>query len=357
MELIPELVRPRIVFPLGGSLNAFARPVVEGAPAAQSQVRAVEREVHNRRAVSQMLTLAELQPYLAAAGTALGVATLGFVIKLAETVRNAERARAEVIEERLKKSEENLLRTEKWSEREKQELTAKNEQLRAQLEAALSGSGLTLQALAFGGSLQEVKDAVKESINSLVEKMERAEATNQSVLDPPWHLELAKAFMAQGEWDKAAAHFDKYVQFNPLDSDTQFSRGVAYANIRGGDQSNVAALRAYNEAIALAPKSLDKRLRARFFGYRGAMFKRLGRLAEAESDLNLALGIAERDYERNDIKYNLACVYALKGERAKMLGLVRELKGHRREIDAIRFHVSDFFAEFANDTEFKALIG
>ena len=303
-----------------------------------------------------MLTLEQLQPYFAAAGAALGFATLGFVIKLAKTVRNAERARAEVIEERLKKSEENLVRTEKWSEREKQELTAKNEQLRVQLEAALSGSGLTLQALAFGGSLQEVKDVVKESINSLVEKMERVETTDQSVLDPRWHLELAKAFMAQGEWDKAATHFDKYVQFNPLDSDTQFSRGVAYANIRGGDQSNIAALRAYNEAIALAPKSLDKRLRARLFGYRGAMLKRLNRLAEAESDLILALSIADRDYERNDIKYNLACVYALQGEKTKMLNLVKELRSHEREIGAICYHVRDFFAKFANDAEFLALI-
>ena len=86
------------------------------------------------------------------------------------------------------------------------------------------------------------------------------------------------------------------------------------------------------------------------------MLKRLNRVVEAESDLNLALSFADGGYELVDIKYNLACVYALKGERNKMLDMVRELKSQRRQIGAIRFHLTDFFSKCSDDKEFLALL-
>lgn len=70
--------------------------------------------------------------------------------------------------------------------------------------------------------------------------------------------------------------------------DDFYIRGVNLANSRGGDGKNLAALRAYNEAIALAPADLENNTRSRLHAYRGAILKRLGRLDEAEHDLALA---------------------------------------------------------------------
>ncbi len=300
-----------------------------------------------------MPTIAELQPYFAAVGALFGVATRGFVVRIALLIRDAEKQRTAIVEERLTSTQEDLARTEKWSEREKQQLTAENEGLRRKLADALSRSGVTMHALASGASLEQAQETIHATVGDLLRRMESAERASGGIGHPAWHLELAKGYMAKRDWGKAALHFDTYVEFDPTDSEIQFSRGVAHANAR---TDTLSSLRAYNEAIAFAPASLDDNMRARHFAYRGAMLKRMDRLAEAESDLKLALSIASRDYEIHDIKYNLAAVYAMWGKRAEMMACVEELKGHDRELAAIRYHLKDYFARFASDPEFLAIV-
>lgn len=74
------------------------------------------------------------------------------------------------------------------------------------------------------------------------------------------------------------------------------------------------------------------------------MFKRLGRLPEAEADLKLGLEKASDGLVLRDIRYNLACVYALRGQRELMLTHLRMLKDAKREMG------------YGNDAEFLALI-
>src|SRR5215831_8787030 len=79
------------------------------------------------------------------------------------------------------------------------------------------------------------------------------------------------------------------------------------------------------DAITYLPSDVSSNVRARLFGYRGAMAKRLGRLDEVLADLEIARKHATADYEVEDVLYNLASVYAMNGDRDARLRAVRAL--------------------------------
>ncbi len=305
----------------------------------------------------ELSSLKDIQPYLSLVATVLSVATLGFVLKLSLSMRQAARDRTEVIEERHINVVADLERTEKWSEREKVQLAKENQQLQKDLEKVLAESGMTVEALAMGKTLEGATETIQSAVRELIIRMESVGKGAPLTEGPNWHLQLAIGYMSRREWAKAAEHFDKYCGLDPLNSDIQFSRGVAHANTRGGPAANIRALRAYNEAIAFADESLKTNLRARNFAYRGAMLKRLRRLEEARADLDVALKYANRSFEINDITYNLAGVYAMLGNREKMLEMVRLLSGCKKELNGIRHHLNDYFRDFASDEEFLSIIG
>jgi hypothetical protein len=62
-------------------------------------------------------------------------------------------------------------------------------------------------------------------------------------------------------------------------------------------------------------------------------------------------------YESNDIRYNLAGVYALRGEREKMMKMVRSLKSAPEFLGAIRARLGDYFSRYIDDDEFLDAIG
>lgn len=97
------------------------------------------------------------------------------------------------------------------------------------------------------------------------------------------------------------------------------SRGVAHANSRTGKESDVAVLRAYNHAIALAPMDIDHNRLATMLSYRSAIFKTLGRSNEAKLDAQIALSSATTNNAIRDVHYNMLCVYAMTRKRDKML--------------------------------------
>jgi hypothetical protein len=305
--------------------------------------------------------LIKLQPYLSLVTTLLSLAVLGFIINLALLLRQSYAARAEalidqkgVIEERLKKSEKDLEKTEKWYQRE-------IDRLKNQLSEILKKENITTEKLADPSSFTELKEEIKTVIKDLLKEMKSLETSvkndgYEEVSDPKWYLDMANAFSASDRWLDAAKHYDKYILYNNEDWEIHFLRAVAYANSRIDNSTNISALRSYNDSIALIPTNLDNNTKARLYAYRGAILKRLGRLDESLNDLLFAKNYATARYEVNDIKYNLACVYAMKNDKDNLFQLIKELKASYNDLSAIRAHLNDYFSSFITDKEFMNLI-
>ena len=146
------------------------------------------------------------------------------------------------------------------------------------------------------------------------------------------------------------------VPSNGLKWEDYFIRGVNAANRRGGTARNLAALRAYNEAIALAPVDLLDNSRSRLHAYRGAILKRLGRLEEAEHDLILAQKWAVAASEIEDADYNMACVMAMSGKPEQAIALVKKLVSQNVRWANI-LKTNSYFRTLATHAEFAAWVG
>jgi tetratricopeptide (TPR) repeat protein len=135
-----------------------------------------------------------------------------------------------------------------------------------------------------------------------------------------------------------------------------YIQGVNLANKRGGSETDAVALRMYSTAIALVPQDVPKDVLSRLYAYRGAMFKRLGRLDEARQDLSLARQWAVGPREINDALYNLAGVEAMAGNVDAALGLIRDLLARDKSFKAIVKARKDYFGSLFGNSEFKALV-
>lgn len=109
---------------------------------------------------------------------------------------------------------------------------------------------------------------------------------------------------------KSSQSIDKY-DYASGDWEDYLIRGVSLANQRSDSNTNVAALRSYSHAIAIAPSNVDKNMMSRLYAYRAALLKRLGRLEESENDLVLAKKWASDKREITDAMYNMACVLTM----------------------------------------------
>jgi tetratricopeptide (TPR) repeat protein len=139
------------------------------------------------------------------------------------------------------------------------------------------------------------------------------------------------------------------------DWEDYYIRGVNFANSREGTDADLSAVRAYHEAIALAPSGLPDNMRSRLFAYRGATLKRLGRYEEALADLGLAKHWAQEKREVEDALYNLACIAALQLRRQDALTLLRELLSRDQQWAPV-IATNKYFENLRNDAEFNALI-
>jgi tetratricopeptide (TPR) repeat protein len=139
------------------------------------------------------------------------------------------------------------------------------------------------------------------------------------------------------------------------DWEDYYIRGVNLANARGDSDVNLAALRAYSNAIALAPSSLPDNVRSRLYAYRAALFKRLNRLEEAQQDLVLAQRWATEEREIYDALYNLACVLAMGNSPREALPVLRRMIQHSSDWAAIARSSRQYFGKLFDDPEFKNL--
>jgi tetratricopeptide (TPR) repeat protein len=167
-------------------------------------------------------------------------------------------------------------------------------------------------------------------------------------------LQAAKALMAVGRWSEAASFLDDYISLVPDNWEVQFSRALSHANSRAGAKSDLAAFRAYNEAIALAPPDLESDMRAKLYAYRGAMAKRLGRLDEAEADLLMAESLSGEEGRQRDIDYNLAGVYAMAGRKDEAFKRLDRLRGSSW-LRPVQAHSHDYFVTLRDDPRFSLL--
>jgi tetratricopeptide (TPR) repeat protein len=247
---------------------------------------------------------------------------------------------------------------EHYSEYLKQKDRAKS--LASQVREQMDEAGLNLADLVQGRAMTA---SAVDNIRPLVEELSRSvkslrnERESDTNVDPDSLRALAHGELGVGNWLAAARILDEYAQRRPDDFEANFSRGVAYANACGGHPTNVGALRAYNDAVASVPGSLDENYRARLFTYRGAMLKRMHRFEEALADFHIAESLATNDYEVTDLLYNFASTYAMMGDRSRMMEVIRRIPPHSEILRVIQARLGDYFSNFAHDEEFLALIG
>lgn len=239
---------------------------------------------------------------------------------------------------------------------QKKKLYGLTSQMREQIDQA----GLSLVDLVQGrtmsssdiDNIRPLIEEMSESIKSLQDNNENAKS-----VDPDSLRVLAQGELGVGNWSIAAKILNEYAKHRPEDFEANFSRGVAYANSRDGVSTDLGALRAYNDAVASMPESLDGNYRARLFTYRGAMLKRMRRFEEAIADFKIAEKTATNEYEQSDLLYNLASTYALMGDRSRMMEIIHGLPIESRVMRNIRARLGDYFKEFSDDKEFLQAIG
>ncbi len=139
------------------------------------------------------------------------------------------------------------------------------------------------------------------------------------------------------------------------DWEDYYIRGVNLANGRGDATANTAALRAYSNAIALAPSSLPSNVKSRLYAYRAAVLKRLHRLDEAKQDLVLAQNWATEDREIEDALYNLSCVLAMGDNPRDALPPLRLLIERNSRWKHLVPQRREYFGKLLADSEFKNL--
>jgi tetratricopeptide (TPR) repeat protein len=240
------------------------------------------------------------------------------------------------------------------------ELNAQALDLAPKLKQALESAGLDFKALIAGKGFEHVAENLREEIKGdlklLLSTLANLQVKGVSLtsVPAPALLEAARGLMAEHQWGEAARYLDEYAK-SVDDWQVHWSRGVAYGNERRGIASDLAALRAYGESIALSPKTVDPNDLARLYSYKGAMLKRLGRLDEAEADLLLAKKMASRKFEMIDIAYNLSCVYAMMGRKYDAFTALRSLQA-LGGIDMVLGHLNDYFKDLKGEHEFRQLI-
>ena len=224
--------------------------------------------------------------------------------------------------------------------------------LNHQITEMLQKENVTVQRLVVDPLLRGLKKEVSEAVGTVLDHIREVQTQGGNTSpDPERFLQLAKAYTVAGDWRSAAEHYDAYVKLVPDKWEVHFLRAVAHANTRGGHATDLAALRAYGDATALVPDTVDVNTRARLYTYRGAMLKRLGRLDEALSDLLLSRQWAKEPYEIVDNLYNLACVHAMRQDKESMMKCLTGLSLAPQYKEVIRR--SPYFKNFRNDEDFQ----
>ncbi len=254
----------------------------------------------------------------------INLTLLGFLIHFFKTFREIAQEREQLIKEQKNLSDSKTQVVEKelaFTDRQNKQLIAEKEQLQRQLSEAFKSEGIDINFILNNSSLKDLTSEFSEKVEHLTKKLEEIQigtnSNKQEIFDGNYHLSLGNGFVVNRNWRKAAFHLDLAALSYPDDWDLHFTRGVCYANIRGDNNTNVKSIEAYTQAIIHIPDG-DRQNKSKIYIYRGAIFKRIGKLDEAELDVKYGLSNTDSDFFLADAKYNLACIYALRGDREKL---------------------------------------
>jgi tetratricopeptide (TPR) repeat protein len=285
-----------------------------------------------------------LEPYLTLLTAILSLSMLGLIFRLVALSQSAKQDQIELAKARLEAKEEELQTTRNLHQ-------LQIDRLHRDLEGALGRANASILEIASSSAPIDID--IQREVESTLGKIQELERGAAVPAEPSadQHRERGRAAAYVGDWPGAADEYAAYVAIVPDDWEAQYLLAVSLANQRSGDASNIAALRSISDAISYFPVNGDDNMRARMYGYRGAMLKRLGRYQEALASLCLAEELATSQYEIDDIAYNFASVYALAGDRDAMLDWLKKVPpAHRRHLDG-----SEYFRAYRADPDFIAL--
>lgn len=162
------------------------------------------------------------------------------------------------------------------------------------------------------------------------------------------HLSMAKTYSIAKEWSAAISQFELALPNLPIDWNNYMLYGIACANSRNNSHY-LKAIEAYSNAIVYIPDNAEVNMKARLYVYRGSIYKRIGRLDEAVSDLKFALSNISTDgYEKTDALYNIACVYAMQNNISEFNNVMAQLESAEDDdtIDRIKKRLKVYAPNF-----------
>lgn len=294
----------------------------------------------------------------------INLVLLTFLFNFFKTYREIAKEREEIIKEQKNLSDSKTQVVERelaYTDRQNKQLTNEKETLQKQLMEILKSEGVDNSFLLDNSFLKNLTGDFIEKVDSLTTKLEKVELSinkngKAENIDGSYHLSIGNGYIVSKDWAKATYHLDIASQAFPNDSNIHFTRGVCYANIRGGNETDSKSIEAYSKAIIYL-KDSEKETRNKAYIYRGAMFKRLRKLDEAECDIKFGLANTLNRHFQADGLYNLACIYAMRSDKHNLLGTIKVIKQiDNSYLSAIKYHLSNYFVNFKNDDDFKMLI-
>lgn len=195
-----------------------------------------------------------------------------------------------------------------------------------------------------------------EQMKSRLRQLDVLRAKNHPSNENNWRQTVAASAFANHDFATAADQLDKISRVDGANWRVPFTRGVAFANQRKGAETDLEALKAYSEAIAVLPADLPGNIRAKLFIYRGAMLKRLGRLREAQADFEIGEELASSSVILADAAYNLAAVAAQLGDTDLALRYLDKLDGNSGFWQAVAAHRDDYFSSLAGHSKFESML-
>lgn len=162
------------------------------------------------------------------------------------------------------------------------------------------------------------------------------------------HLSMAKTYSITKEWVASISQFELALPNLPIDWNNYMLYGIACANSRNNSYY-LKAIETYSNEIVYIPDNAEVNMKARLYVYRGSIYKRIGRLDEAVSDLKFALSNISTDgYEKTDALYNIACVYAMQNNISEFNNVMAQLESAEDDytIDRIKKRLKVYAPNF-----------